>query len=185
MKCDLRSGQGFTLVETAVSASIFALVAAGVVATTMMTSRLAHENIYENTAYMVAQGYAEQIKSIQFKAIRDALENPAEKNIPTQSLSFGTGASGEELKEDDPLIFGVELEKEVVVDLETEANGEVRERIMKMWIRPSGTDLGATGASCWDSIEVVLDFDWQVSDGNANRQRSGSVRLVKTNVSEF
>lgn len=166
-----------------ISIAIFAIVAAGISSTTIMTSRIAHGNIYENTAYMVAQGYAEQIKSIRFDQIRAALDNPAQNNIPTQSLSLGTKAVAGQLKKADPLIFGVPVAKEVIVDIEGQGE-EQRERIMNMWVTASGRDL-TEATSCWDSIEITLDFQWEVFGLNGMSRKDGVVRLVKTNVSEY
>lgn len=166
-----------------ISIAVFAIVAAGISSTTMMTSRIAHGNIYENTAYMVAQGYAEQIKSIRFDEIRAALDNPADNDIPTQSLSLGTNAVAGQLKKADPLIFGVPVAKEVIVDLEGEGSDQ-RERIMNMWVTARGRDL-TDATSCWDSIEVTLDFEWEVFGLNGMTRKEGVVRLVKTNVSEY
>lgn len=176
--------RGFTLTEVIVSALIFSIVAAGVVSATMMTGRLAYQNIYENTAYMVAQGYAEQIKSIQYARIRQALNDPVNHSIPTESLSLGSQESLGDLKQEDPLTFGVEQEKEVIVDIEKDASGTERNRIMRMWITPRGDDLAASG-SCWDSIEITIDFEWEVFTGSGFTRESGDVRVVKTNVSEY
>lgn len=166
-----------------ISIAVFAIVAAGISSTTMMTNRIAYGNIYENTAYMVAQGYAEQIKSIGFDKIRAALDNPAENDIPTQSLSLGTNAAPGQLKQADPLIFGVPVAKEVVVDLEGEGEDQ-QARIMNMWVTARGRDL-TEATSCWDSIEVTLDFEWEVFGLNGMTRKEGVVRLVKTNVSEY
>lgn len=166
-----------------VSVAVFAIVAAGVSSTTMMTSRIAHGNIYENTAHMVAQGYAEQIKSIRFDEIRAALDNPAENDIPTKSLSLGSAADIGQLQKADPLIFGVPVKKNIVVDIERKG-GQEKERIMHMWVTAQGRNL-ANDADCWNSIEIDLNFEWEVYGTSGLTKKGGVVRLVKTNVSEF
>jgi hypothetical protein len=176
--------QGFSLVEAVISAGILAIVAAGISSVTMLTSRIAYSNIYENTAYNIVQAYAEQIKTINYVSIRNALSDPVNYDIPTESLMLGTNKTGADLKIDDPLIFGVSLEKEIIVDIEEGKNGEFVERRMKMWIQPSGTDL-SEATDCWDAIEVTLDFEWEVFDGSSYVRHSGQVKLVKTNVSEY
>ena len=166
-----------------VSIGVFAIVAAGVTSTTMMTSRIAYSNVYENTAYMVAQGYAEQIKSIQYAVIRNALEDPVNYEIPTLSLSLGTEADAISLQKDDPLIFGVPMEKDVIVDIENR-DGVEQERVMAMWLTLNGRDLNSS-TDCWDAIEVTIDFQWEVFGMNGMSRQDGVVRLIKTNVSEF
>ena len=174
---------GLTIIEVMISVAVFAILAAGVSNTTLLTSRIAYSNVYENTAYMVAQGYAEQIKSIQHEVIRQALEDPVNFDIPTQSLSLGSGQNANQLRADDPLIFGVEMEKDVVVDLVDE-DGEEVERTMQMWITATGQDLNAS-TDCWDAIEIAIDFQWEVFGPRGIHRQDGQVRLVKTNVSEF
>lgn len=164
-----------------ISIAVFAIVAAGVSSTTMMTSRLAHENIYKNTAYMVAQSYAEQIKSIRYDVIREAFLDPVGHDIPTQSLSLGSGAGVQKM--DDPLIFGVPVQKDIVVDIEQRGE-ETHERIMRMWVTAKGRDL-TTNTDCWDSIEIEIEFTWEVAGHAGLQNKDGVVRLVKTNVSEF
>lgn len=176
--------KGYSLVEVMISVGILTIVAAGISSVTMMTSRIAYSNIYENTAYNIAQAYAEQIKSINFTAIRNALEDPATYDIPTESLMLGSSEETGDLKIDDPLIFGVPLEKEIVVDIEEGQSGELVERRMRMWILPTGTDL-TTETSCWDAIEIALDFEWEVFDGSGLTRHSGQVKLVKTSVAEY
>jgi len=167
-----------------ISVGILVIVAAGISSVTMLTSRIAYSNIYENTAYNITQAYAEQIKSINYSSIRSALDDPVNFDIPTESLMLGTSDNSADLKIDDPLIFGVPLEKEVVVDIEEDEGGDFVERRMKMWILPTGTDLNGQ-TDCWDAIEVTLDFEWEVFDGSSNTRHSGQVKLVKTNVAEF
>lgn len=183
MKVRLQS-QGFSLIEVMVSVGILAIVAAGISSITMLTSRIAYANIYENTAYNIAQAYAEQIKSINYSAIRNALNDPVNYDIPTESLMLGSSDNSADLKINDPLIFGVPLEKEIVVDIEKDDEGGFRERKMKMWIHPKGTDLN-TKTDCWDAIEITLDFEWEVFDGNSLKRNSGEINLVKTNVTEY
>lgn len=166
-----------------ISIAVFAIVAAGISGTTMMTSRIAYGNIYENTAYMVAQGYAEQIKSIRFDEIRAALDNPAENDIPTKSLSLGSSGDLGELQKADPLIFGVPMEKQIVVDIERKG-GQEKERIMRMWVTAQGRSL-TNETDCWDSIEINLIFEWEAHGPSGLTKKEGAVRLVKTNVSEF
>lgn len=176
--------KGYSLVEVMISAGILTIVAAGISSVTMMTSKIAYSNIYENTAYNIAQAYAEQIKSINYTAIRNALEDPVQYNIPTESLMLGSSEAVGDLKKDDPLIFGVPLEKEIVVDIEEKEGGDLVERRMKMWILPTGTDL-TQGTSCWDAIEIALDFEWEVFDGSGVTRHTGQVKLVKTSVAEY
>lgn len=175
---------GMSLVEVVISTAVFAIVAAGITSTTMLTSRIAHENIYESTAYLVAQAYAEQIKSIRFSRIQQALNDPGNFNIPAESITIGKNPQSGGIRKEDPLTFGEAVEKEIIVDIEKDSAGEERLRTMTMWITTEGEDLGAS-LGPWDSIEITLNFDWEVAGAVGVRRQSGVVKLVKTNVAEF
>lgn len=175
-----RNVDGFTIVELMVAVAIFSLVAAGIASTSALISRVAVSNIYQNTAYTVAQGYAEQIKSLSYVVIQQALIDPANNDIPTLSLSMGSGAVSEL---DDPLIFGQRMLKEVVVDVQQTDSGEQRERVMNMWFTTTGQSLLATDGI--NAIEITLDFEWELNDRSIRRTYLGSVKIVKTAISEF
>lgn len=175
---------GYSLVEVIIAASILSIVAAGVSSVTMLTSRIAYSNIYEYTAHTVAHAYAEQIKSIHFRSIKNALEDPVKYSIPTESLALGTGNPASDLKIDDPLIFGVPVTKDIIVDIEEDENGEFSERKMSMTVLATGNDLNDT-TNCWDAIEVTLDFTWDVVDSTGTTSHSSQIKIVKTNVTEY
>lgn len=179
-----KARSGYSLVEVVIAVGILAILGAGISSVTMMTSRIAYSNVYENTAHSVVQAYAEQIKSINYAEIRQALDNPAEYDIPTQSLSLGASQEAGDLKLDDPLIFGVPLEKDIIVDVEKKENGDLAERIMKLTVLATGNDMSQS-ADCWDAIEVTLDFEWEYSTSRGPSTHSSHVKLVKTNVTEY
>jgi len=178
------SRQGFSLVEATISAGILGLVAAGITSVTFMTSRVAYSNIYENTAYTVAHAYGEQIKSISYAALKRALADPVAYDIPTESLMLGSDLASSDLKEADPLIFGVPVEKSIVVDIEEAGDGSLQERIMKMWFTVRGSEMTDT-VDCWDAMEISIDFEWETFNGDTLVRHQGEVSLVRTNVSEY
>jgi len=164
-----------------VGAGVFAIVAAGVASSTSLTSRLAISNLYSNTANTVVQGYAEQIKSIRYTEIKEALDSGGTEAIPTMSL---TTASGTLSELSDPLFFGVRSEKQVVIDVEKQSDGSERERVMRLWVTPTGNDLTGTAANL-SAIEVTLAYEWEEADRSILRRKSGEVKIVKTAVSEY
>jgi prepilin-type N-terminal cleavage/methylation domain-containing protein len=176
--------KGFSLIEVVVSSSILAVLAAGVLSVTMMTSRVAYSNVYENTAHTVAQGYAEQIKTIAYVELQRALDDPSSHSIPTESLALGAGLSAADLKVSDPLIFGVEVPKEVIVDVEKGEDGKYKERIMNMWFTVHGNEI-ASSADCWDAMEIRIDYEWEVAGVGGLKKRSGQVNLVKSTILEL
>jgi len=178
------SEKGFSLIEVTISSTVLALVVTGVTAVTMMTSRIAYHNIYENTAHTVAQAYGEQLKSINYAVLKQAFDDPSTYEIPTESLSLGASETSETLKEADPLIFGVPVQKDVVVDIEDKAGGGFTERVMRMWITVNGSEM-ETSAGCWDALEISMDYEWEVVDQTGVNRRSGRVLIVRTNVTDY
>jgi hypothetical protein len=81
------------------------------------------------------------------------------------------------------LVFGQRTEKTIIIDVEGE-DDDLRERTMRFWITPVGRDLIKTNDR-WDSIEVTLNFEWEVYRVGGTTLKEGAVRLVKTNVAEY
>lgn len=176
-----KSIAAFSLVEVMIGITIFSIVAAGVASATLLTSKIAYSNIYRNTAFTVAQGYGEQIKSIRYALLEEALEDSANHVIPTKSLSLGSGST---LQLDDPLIFNTRVLKNIVVDVSTDENGVSKERIMRMWITPRGRDL-LDASDGLKALEITLDFEWEVIGQGIVRVHEDAIKIVKTDVSEF
>jgi len=174
---------GFSLIEAVIGSALLALVATGISTMTIMTSRVAHSNIYENTAFMVAQAYGEQMKSIQYSVLERALEDPVNYDIPTQSLMLGAETSSEQLKKADPIIFGVPVEKEIVLDVKEGEDGTWLERVMDMKLTANGVNLTDT-LDCWQAIEITINFEWEEPSRRQSVMRTGSVRIVRTNITE-
>lgn len=172
---------GYSLIEVIVGVGVFSILAAGIAASTSFISRTASSNIYSNTAYTVAQGYAEQIKSIQYSTIESALNNPGSNNIPTVSLSKGSGTVSQL---SDPLTFGARIKKEIIVDIEELDDGTERDRVMNMWFTVTGNNL-STSADALDAIEITIAFEWEVTNRASTQTYDGVIKLLKTAVTEF
>jgi Tfp pilus assembly protein PilV len=138
---------GFTLVEVMVSTLLFTFMAMGVARMTMMSFRTAHINVYKTTAESVAQGFIEQIKSmdgdaLQRAAVTQTTDTVLLRNVlPTRSVSLmAVGATADQI--DDWLVpnalnpdslsdtFQVVNLKQVIVDIDEE-NGQ--QKTMDMW----------------------------------------------------
>lgn len=172
---------GYSLLEVMIGVFVFTIVAAGVASSTTLTSRMALSNIYRNTASTIVQGYAEQIKSIRYEVIAQALEDPTNRSIPTMSLSTADGKLSEL---NDPLYFGVRSKKNIVIDIEELPDGTERERIMELWVTPTGTDLAKSGDDL-EAIEITLYYEWVLSDKSIQRSYDSTIKIVKTSISEY
>lgn len=171
---------GFSLVEVMIGMVVFGILIAALSSASIQSQRLAYGNIYANTAHTVVQGYAEQIKSIGYQTIKDALEQPDTYTIPTMALSLLGTVAGGSMEIDDPLQFGEVNQKDILVDVETDDLGNVvREKVMRLWVRPTGVKIANR-----EAIQITLEFGWEAY-GGANYQRVSSIKVVKTDVSEY
>ncbi|HAV11948.1 MAG TPA: hypothetical protein DCX06_00420 [Opitutae bacterium] len=171
----------FSLIEVMIGLAIFSIVAVGVASASLQASRIAYSNIYRNTAFTAAQGYAEQIKSISYFAITSALENPTLNTIPTKSLSLGAGQTAEI---DDPLRFNERSLKKIVIDVEERADGSLNQRVMNMWITPTARDLRSAPEGL-KAIEITLNFEWELVMSGFTKTNVDSIKLLKTDVTEY
>ncbi len=84
-----REWRGFTLLEVMVAITTFTMVGVGTLSGLMQSRRLSQLNILRNAAYTVAQGYLEQMMSIN-PADLEAASEPWVSNrpaIPTESVN--------------------------------------------------------------------------------------------------
>jgi len=177
---------GFSLMEVMVAVFVFSIVAIGIASATMLTSRIAISNIYRSTAHATAQGYAEQLKSIDYDTIFSAIDDPTNNDIPTVGISLTSTDSSGQIQLEDPLTFGIVNEKNVVVDVDVDSNGNTTPQVMRMWFTVTGSDLSTT-TNCWDALELRLEYEWElIGSGRASGNRfSDYIQIVKTKISEY
>ncbi|MCH8527271.1 MAG: prepilin-type N-terminal cleavage/methylation domain-containing protein [Kiritimatiellae bacterium] len=142
------NASGFTLVEVVVATVLFTFMALSVSRLTMASMRISHLNVYKTTAMSVAQGYMEQIKSLDNETlIRLSTHNvtmppTVTQVLPTRSVSLlSAGATLDQI--DDWLIantvnpntlsdtLDVINHKEIIIDIDP-VSGDVK--TMDMWI---------------------------------------------------
>lgn len=95
MPCTLASTsnrpRGLTLIEVIVSMGIFTLISFGVIALVTQVRRIAENNVYENTALTMAQGYIEQIRSLPYAELEAAASFTGTPPLPP-APDLGVGA---------------------------------------------------------------------------------------------
>lgn len=139
---------GFTLVEVVVATVLFTFMALSVSRLTMASMRISHLNVYKTTAMSVAQGYMEQIKSLDNETlIRLSTHQPTlpltvNQVLPTRSVSLlSAGATLDQIDDwlvantVNPAALSDTLEtinhKEIIIDVD-QNTGEIK--TMDMWI---------------------------------------------------
>ncbi|MCC5846024.1 MAG: prepilin-type N-terminal cleavage/methylation domain-containing protein [Verrucomicrobia bacterium] len=142
------NASGFTLVEVVVATMLFTFMALSVSRLTMASMRISHLNVYKTTAMSVAQGYMEQIKSLDNETLirlsTQEVELPLTSNqvLPTRSVSLlSAGATLDQIDDWlvantlDPSTLSDTLDvinhKEIIIDVD-QNTGQVK--TMDMWI---------------------------------------------------
>ena len=158
-----------TLVETVIAMAVFSLVAGGVIALSIQSRRMAESAIRENPAATVTQGYLEQIKSIEYSTLVNAVADPTNIAIPTKTDSLT----------DDPILLNVRNQKTLVIHSSDEGTPT---RFMRFWITPQATDLAAAGRK---AIEFTAVFEWEGNDRGVGDIRTSTIRFVRSYVPTY
>lgn len=158
-----------TLVETVVAMTVFSLIAAGVIGLTVQSRRMAESAIRENTAATVAQGYLEQIKSVEYSALEDAIADPTTIAIPTKT----------DQDTNDPILLNVANQKTLVIHT-SEGGGPTR--FMRFWITVRGRNLAAVGRQ---ALEFTVQFQWEGNDRNIGEVKNSTIRFVRSYVPTY
>lgn len=190
---------GMTLLEVVIAMFIFALLALSITAMVLQSRTIAQNNVMRNTAYSVAQGYLEQIKSAPIQDIKDAITahsagNWAQTDLPTKSVSALESGS---IEEQDPLFLGGpiagELDeypgvpvdvnaagwnyKQVMIDLQEDEDGNMQQLVMDMWLDVTINSLGLQT----NAYEVIIDFQYETRN-RGGQTHGGSVRNIRTDL---
>jgi len=179
---------GVTLVEIVIAMTVFMVLALGLTTTVIQSQEMAQNNIIRNTAYTVAQGYIEQIKSIPVQTINQAISSPTGVSIPTKSVSaLNTGS----IELEDPLFLnGPDASlsgqsdgsnhKEIMIDLKEKDEGESEEVVMDCWfdLDIDPLDLGTR------TFSLPMRFEAALRNRNGART-SGVLRAVRTDVNRL
>ncbi len=173
--------KGFTLVEVIVGMLVFALLATSASVAFVQTQKLAHSNVMHNTARTVLQGYVEQIKGVQYHKLLEVLEDPAAHSIPTKSIS--SLAEGDDIQIDDELYLNVENHKNILLDIIDKGNGEFESHTMDLYVTPTATNI--INSAGIEVIEFTLNYRYEALFKGMGATHDGSVRFIKTSVSEF
>lgn len=173
--------KGFTLVEVIVGLLVFAILATSASVAFVQTQKLAHSNVMHNTARTVLQGYVEQIKGVQYAKLLEIMDDPVTHSLPTKSISSVT--EGDEIQIDDALFLNVENYKKVLLDIVEKDSGELETHTMDLYVTPRATNLLNTAGI--EVLEFTLDYRFESIFKGINADHTGSVRFIKTSVSEF
>jgi len=158
-----------TLAETVVGMVVFSLIAAGIIGLTLQSRRMAESAIRENIAATVTQGYLEQIKSIEYSALVDAIADPGNISIHTKT----------DQDTDDPILLNVRNQKTLVTHTSDDGTAT---QFMRFWITPQGTDLASTGRR---ALTFTVLFEWESNERKIGDISSSTIRFVRSYVPTY
>lgn len=163
-----RYRHGFTLTEIIISLFILTMMGLSFVATAIQARKLSEAAVYHATALSAAQGYMEQIMSMEYQYLLNAYYAPGAAPLPTQ-LDQGT---------DDDLYLNVVNTKEVVVDVD--ANGNTS-KTLEIKFTPRLNNL--SGSLSYDAMEITLEYEWMAPGTNTPHKRA--LRSARSYVPTF
>jgi|GEM_PF-1048165 len=185
--------KGLTLAEVVIGLVVFAILMAAVSSAMVQSQKLSQANIMDNTAFTVAQGYLEQIKSISYSDLEEIAANPNTLPIPTKSIKYsatidteleeeGVVEEDDMIEIDDPLWVNQQNTKSVLLDL-IEKGTSIQEVSMDVVITPTLNNIFSSEGR--KVVEITLDFSYTSIFGGGTITRNGSVRGLKIELSEF
>ncbi len=167
-----------TLVEVLVASVLFGILALVTTNSVLMSRRMAEGNIYMVTAHDIAQGYAEQIMTLDYdEDIKPSVKN---NSVPLTLKAVTPSLENNSNTVDDELYFGATnvVEKSIVIDLRGDGE-EIQQVTMPMRIQLSANDLNS-GSKPYQAYEIRIDYEYQAPSGQGKRWKSGSVCFVKS-----
>lgn len=181
-----RDVRGMSLVEVMIAMVVFLMLAMGITKAVFQSTQIAQNNIVRNTAYTIAQGYLEQIKSLPLKTILAAVADPKETALPTMSISalntgqieisdaiFLDGPDDSLTGQDDGSNF-----REILIDLrEAEGGGDPRKVTMDAWFDVDIEDV----ANRSYSHAIIVRFEVRLR-GPGSRRVAGELRGLRADV---
>lgn len=177
-----RLKRGVTLVELLFALGIFGLLSAGLILSVYYSQNLANQNIVRSTVETAMIGYQEQIRSIAYSSLLQAYDNPQSTPIPTKSLSVIAAQEGGAVELDDPLYLDISNEKEIVLDVDRNDNGQITDlKTVTLWVTPQLQTLSADEFG-YEAFEVTLDYSWETRSGTENIVGNSTKRFVYVNV---
>ena len=163
---------GVSLVEVVISLGILAIVAVSLVGVTFYIRSMSEQTVYQNTALTLAQGYVEQLRSLDYTTLASAasgstplpLVNAAGNTVT--DTSNGTLTNGEWSSER--------------VFLDENASGQPIQPLT-FEFRPVLSNLNSSTA---DGVEITVFYRTTYNFG-LQRTFSGALRTVRSSIATY
>lgn len=149
--------QGFTMVEMIFSLIILAMITFSLGTAMIHTRKSSEAAIYQATALAAVSSYLEQIKSMDYPNLVNAIASPSTKPLPTQSDD----------NNNDYLYVGQANVKNIATDV---TSGGQTIKTFPLTITPTLTDLNPTLNI--NAIEIVLTYSWKAPNSKSTQTRA-------------
>ena len=164
---------GLTLLEVLISLGIFAITATSIVAVTFRIRSMSEQTIYQNTALVLAQGYVEQLRSVDYTTLSSAAQSSTVA-LPLLNASGATATdtSGGSLGNND-------WSSEVVY-LDEDSSGNP---IQPLTFRFQPV-LNLLTSSTAAGVEITVNYETTYNFG-VTKTFSGSLRTVRSGIPTY
>jgi len=159
---------GFTLVEIMISLFVLTMMALSFVATAIQARKMSEAAVYHATALSAAQGYIEQIMSMEYQYLINAYYAPGSAPLPTKS----------DENTDDPLYLNVPNTKQITVDVDKDGNTS---KTLEIIVTPKLTNL--SDSLNYNAMEITLEYEWEAPGTSTPHKRA--LRIARSYVPTF
>lgn len=168
----LRNNRAVSLVELVVSLGILSIVAVSLISVTFMIRSTAEQTVYQNTALTLAQGYLEQLRSLDYSSLSNAAAaNTVRLSLINASGNNVTDTAGNDLNNGDWA--------QEIVYLDINAGGQPIQPLTFRF-RPILTNMTGTALG----VEIVLVFETTYNWG-VTRTYGTTLRTVRSSVPTY
>jgi Tfp pilus assembly protein PilV len=188
-----RRSRALTLIEVMVSMGIFTLISLGVLALVTQVRRIAENNVYENTAITMAQGYVEQVRSLSYAELLTAAtyaDTPPAPPAPDPGIGelrlfSANGGSAIVLRNEAgrPLRRGQWARERVFLDRNSK-NEDSQPMDFRFRVNLTNLNNPSLLAVAPMGIEITVDYQITLPDGR-NRTLTRSIRNVRSAVPTY
>lgn len=167
-----------TLAEVMIAMIILVFSALGLVQLTFQISKTAADNIHQNTAFAMAQGYLEQLNAMGYSTLQAIADDTTGNNVPIY-LTDHSGQSTSRADGSVTLYNGGTYTEAFNLDQDTAGNGTFP---MKFQFSPVLTDLSLVPGSGAQGVEITVYFTATYNLGTGPVNFTSSVRTVHANI---
>lgn len=190
--------------------ALLVILAGAIISAVFVGRNLAESNIYQNTSFTVAQGYVEQIRSIEYVLLTNAsdayernksavdawsvikndayLTNSIARKIMLETKSIDVSATGVassiEMETSAPLYVGAWVGRNVLIDVRDIGEETQRELVMPMRFKVEMNNLSGSSDDV-EALEITLIYQYQVKLRGTPKWYEKELRFVHCNAPTF